>query len=71
MKAITLEREFHLKQKDKNIVLQDPNPDYTLSQVADILSNEYPEILNGNFEGPKHIDGKLVYKIKSTYGTKG
>ncbi len=71
MKTEVLEREFHLGKGDDVIVLPDPNPDFSLLEVADILSNQYPEVLNGNFEGPTHKDNKLVYEIKSTYGSKG
>ena len=71
METIVLPRVFKLKKGSENIVIPDPNPDYTLSQVADVLSGQYPEVLNGNFQGPKHENDELVYEISTTYGTKG
>ncbi len=71
METVTLKREFILKRGGKTITIPDPNPDHTLSQVADMLSGEYPEVLNANFKGPEHKEGKLIYEISGTYGTKG
>ena len=71
METLQLKRVFRLKKGTEEINLPDPNPDYTIEQVADILSGEYPEVINANFKGPKHEGDSLIYEISSTYGRKG
>ena len=71
MSVTVLPRVFVIKKNDKEIEIGDPNPAYSIQEVAKFLSDQYPEALNGQFGGPEHKDDKLVYTLKTTYGTKG
>ena len=67
MKADILPRKF----KFDGQLIDDPNPDYSLEQVSEFLGEQFPEIINAKFTGPKHENDTLVYEIGTVYGTKG
>lgn len=71
MEATQLKRQFILKNRDTDIIIPDPNPGYSIDQIAEFLAEDYPEITNAVFGQPTEKDGMLTYEIKSTYGTKG
>ncbi len=71
MKVETLERIFIMNDGKIDIELPDPNPTYTPEQVLDHYSLQYPKLTNAVAIPDKEKDGKYVYKIKDTVGTKG
>jgi PRTRC genetic system protein C len=71
MEATQLTRQFKLKNRDTDIMIPDPNPAYSLDQVAEFLSEDYPEVTNAVLGQPTEKDGMLTYEITSTFGTKG
>ena len=62
-----MERVFKFKGKN----LPDPDEDFTIGQVIDFYSNQFPEINNANVIGPKMEDDTAVYEIGSVVGDKG
>jgi|NorSeaMetagenome_1021524.scaffolds.fasta_scaffold01006_5 PRTRC genetic system protein C len=66
-KASRLTRQF----KYKEIVLDDPNPEWNTKQVIDFYTGTYPELINSNLEGPSVKEDKMVYTINTKTGTKG
>lgn len=66
-----LPREFKFKKDGTNVTLPDPNPEFTVDEVMQFYSNQYPELTTATLEGPKTENGKVVYAVKTTVGTKG
>lgn len=69
--ATSLKREFKFKKDGTQVTLPDPNPEFTVEEVMQFYSGQYPELTTATLEGPK-IEGKTaVYGVKTTVGTKG
>lgn len=64
-----LTREFVIEKTKK--VLSDPNPEMTPDQVMNYYSSQYPELTTATVNGPEMGAEKVVYKFKTTVGTKG
>jgi len=71
MEVQNLTREFRFKKDGTNVTLPDPNPDFTVNEVLQFYGNQYPELTTATLEGPKTDNGKAVYTVKTTVGTKG
>ena len=71
LEVTNLKREFKFKKNGTDITLPDPNPDFTMNEVLQFYGNQYPELTTATMEGPKVDDGKAVYSVKTTVGTKG
>lgn len=71
LEVTNLNREFKFKKDNTPVTLPDPNPDFSVEEVLQFYSNQYPELTTATLEGPK-IEGKTaVYQAKTTVGTKG
>lgn len=66
-----MQRSFTFKQGNNEIILDDPNPDMTPSDVMDFYSMTYPELTTATVHGPDIRDDKAVYSFKTTIGVKG
>lgn len=62
-----LKRVFRYKGED----LIDPAPSESPEKALEILSISKPELNNAVVEPPESEDGKLVYPVKKSIGTKG
>ncbi len=62
-----LERVF---MHDK-IMLTDPDPNMSPEEVMKFYTNTYPELTTSNVHGPEVNGDRVVYKFKTTVGTKG
>jgi len=62
-------REFIIEKP--RIVLQDPNPAMTPDQVMNHYSSQYSELTTATVHGPTVENDKMIYKFKTTIGTKG
>lgn len=67
MQVTTLEREFLFN----NQPLPDPNPAFSLREVAEHFAVLYPELTSSNIEQLGVVDGKQQFKIARAVGTKG
>ena len=71
MDVIIIERKF----KVGTIMIDDPNPNFTLAEVQKFLSIQYPEITNSSTHGPiiQNIEGKdvQVFSYEASAGVKG
>ena len=57
--------------KKGNLVLDDPNPNFTLTEVRKFYAGQYPDLINAQIEGPEIEDDKQVYSFTNSVGTKG
>ena len=71
MELKQLTRQFIIDRGGEKITVEDPNPSYSIAEVAEFLGDQYPELINATFDGPKVTDNNLVYEISRTFGTKG
>lgn len=67
----TLPRVFKFKKDGTTVNLPDPNPEMSVDEVIQFYSPQYPELTTATLDGPKTEDGKAVYSVKTTVGTKG
>lgn len=71
LEVINLKREFKFKKDGTTVTLPDPNPEFSVDEVMQFYSGQYPELTTATMDGPK-IEGKsAVYSVKTTVGTKG
>ena len=66
-----LVREFKFKKDGDTVTLPDPNPEFSVEEVMQFYSPQYPELTTANIEGPKVSGNAAVYQAKTTVGTKG
>lgn len=67
-----LKREFVVKGNGgKDIVLSDPNPEFSPDEVLKHYMSAYPSLNNANVTGPDVKTNKLVYNMQTSVGTKG
>jgi PRTRC genetic system protein C len=71
LEVTNLERKFTFKKDDTLITLDDPNPAFTVDEVLQFYSGQYPELTTANLEGPKVEGRTAIYSVKTTVGTKG
>lgn len=66
-----LKREFKFKKDGTTVTLPDPNPEFSLNEVMQFYSGQYPELTTATMDGPKTEGNAAVYSVKTTIGTKG
>ena len=67
----SLDRVFSFKNANVEITLQDPNPAMSPDEVMDFYSGAYPELTTATVHGPEIELDKVLYRFKTTIGTKG
>jgi PRTRC genetic system protein C len=71
LEVTKLKREFRFKKNGTDVTLPDPNPEFTVEEVMQFYSGQYPELTTATLDAPK-VEGKsAVYSVKTTVGTKG
>lgn len=71
LEVTNLTREFKFKKNGTNVTLPDPNPDFTVEEVMQFYSGQYPELTTASLEGPQVDGNKAVYSVQTSVGTKG
>jgi PRTRC genetic system protein C len=71
LSVINTPRVFEFKVGDKDLSIDDPNPNFSPDEVVSFLANTYPSITNSDLTGPVIKNGKAIYKVNSIVGTKG
>ena len=61
-----LQRVFKIR-----IELADPDNSLSPNEVMDFYSMTYPELTTASVHGPECEDDSVVYRFKTTIGTKG
>lgn len=69
--AKALEREFKFEKNGTTVTLPDPNPDYTIEEVMQYYSGQYPELTTAKLEEPKVEGSKVIHRVRQSVGTKG
>lgn len=59
------------KFKYNGITLPDPGSTFSPTEVRDLYSATYPEILSAAIEGPVIKGAEMVYTFRRAVGTKG
>lgn len=71
MLVTQLERKFILKKDNKDVILEDINPNLSHQQICDVYSNTYPELVNSKIIVKGIINDQEVIKFSTIAGTKG
>ena len=66
-----MSRTFKFKKGTEYVTLQDPEPNLSPDMVMSYYSNFYPELTTASVHGPECEDDSVVYRFKTTIGTKG
>lgn len=69
--ATQLERIFIFKNKDQEIILNDPEPKWSVQAVLNFYSNTYPILTTAKIVAPVINEDKIQYRFESVMGTKG
>lgn len=69
--ATTLQRVFILKEKDREIRLDDPEPKWNVNAVLNFYSNSYPALTTAKISRPTIVDDLIEYRFETVIGTKG
>jgi PRTRC genetic system protein C len=71
LEVTNLARSFSFKKDGKKVELNDPNPEFTVTEVMQFYSTSHPELTTCTIDGPKIEGTSAVYEFKTTVGTKG
>lgn len=66
-----LQRVFKIRKDSSEIELADPDNSLSPNEVMDFYSMTYPELTTASVYGPECEDDSVVYRFKTTIGTKG
>lgn len=66
-----LQRVFKIRKGSSEIELADPDNSLSPNEVMDFYSMTYPELTTASVHGPECEDDSVVYRFKTTIGTKG
>lgn len=66
-----LQRVFVVSSKNGEVEIADPNPRTSLQGIQNLLSMEYPYLINSKIPEPEIKDDKVYYRFTESYGTKG
>jgi PRTRC genetic system protein C len=57
--------------KYNSLILDDPDPKWSIEEVKDFYANAYPELTQSIIDGPDVSDEGLTYTFRKSVGTKG
>lgn len=66
-----LQRVFKIRKGSSEIELAAPDNSLSPNEVMDFYSMTYPELTTASVHGPECEDDSVVYRFKTTIGTKG
>lgn len=69
--ATTLPRVFVLKEKEQEIRLDDPEPQWSVQAVLNFYSNNYPVLTTAKISRPTIMNDTILYRFETVIGTKG
>lgn len=69
--ATALERVFLLKEKEQELTLSDPNPNWSVQSVLNHYSNTYPILTTAKISAPAIKEDTIQYRFETVIGTKG
>lgn len=70
LEVTNLKREFKFKKDNTTVTLPDPNPEFSVSEVMQFYSGQYPELTTAMLDEPKIEGSKATYSARTTVGTK-
>lgn len=69
--SVELARVFVLIDKGLKIILDDPEPRWSVDAVMNFYANTYPILTTSKVSAPVIKDDSVVYTFESVMGTKG
>jgi PRTRC genetic system protein C len=69
--SVELARLFVLIDKGQKIILDDPEPRWSVDAVLNFYANTYPILTTSKVSAPVIKDDSVVYTFESVMGTKG
>ncbi|MFA6057265.1 MAG: PRTRC system protein C [Taibaiella sp.] len=66
-----LTRVFQFTKDNKPVSLTDPNPEFSVEEVAKFYAGTHPEITNAIIEGPKVVGDNAAYTFTTKAGKLG
>lgn len=69
--SVELTRVFVLMDKEQKIILDDPEPRWSVDAVLNFYANTYPILTTSKVSAPVIKDDAVVYTFESLMGTKG
>ncbi|RQO37733.1 PRTRC system protein C [Chryseobacterium sp. KBW03] len=69
--SVELARVFVLVDKGLKIILDDPEPRWSVDAVMNFYANTYPILTTSKVSAPVIKDDSVVYTFESVMGTKG
>lgn len=71
LNLLITQRVFKIRKGSSEIELADPDNSLSPNEVMDFYSMTYPELTTASVHGPECEDDSVVYRFKTTIGTKG
>ncbi len=69
--SVELARVFILMEKGQKIILDDPEPRWSVDAVLNFYANTYPILTTSKVSAPVIRDDTVVYTFENVMGTKG
>lgn len=69
--SVELMRVFVLMEKGQKIILDDPEPRWSVDAVMNFYANTYPILTTSKVSAPVIRDDSVVYTFENVMGTKG
>ncbi|QIH34523.1 PRTRC system protein C [Sphingobacterium sp. DR205] len=69
--SVELARVFILMEKGEKIILNDPEPRWSVDAVLNFYANIYPILTTSKISAPVIRDDTVEYVFESVMGTKG
>jgi len=63
-------RQFTFNKNGTKVTLEDPNPDFSVQEVLNFYSGQYPELTTASVDEPVVTGNTTTYKARTTVGTK-
>lgn len=71
METVQVKRKFKFKIGNNEKILSDPDAKLSPSEVKDLYSLQYPEMINSNIVNEEIINDELIIEFGSKFGGKG
>lgn len=69
--SVELARVFIIMEKGQKIILDDPEPRWSVDAVLNFYANTYPILTTSKVSAPVIRDDTVVYTFENVMGTKG
>jgi PRTRC genetic system protein C len=71
LQATQLQRVFIITEKEGDVPLTDPDPQWSVQSVLNFYANTYPMLATAKVSGPQIRNDQMQYRFETIMGTKG